>query len=83
MIKSIRKKLGRFTIYTLVVLGIVSAKAGDLSYLGKDLSVPPVISLLDNGHPVSNKLAGKEISLHFDDVDEVVVGRFVDDKNIN
>ena len=59
---------------------ITKTEAHDLDYLGKDLSVTPVISLLDDGHPVTDKLVGKAVTLNFEGVNEILEGYFVDHK---
>ena len=55
----------------------------DLAYLGKDLSVTPVISLLNDGYPVTDKLVGKAITLNFEGMNEILEGYFVDHKTIS
>lgn len=62
---------------------ITKTETHDLAYLGEDLGVTPIISLLDDGHPVTDKLVGKAITLNFEGVNEILEGYFVDQKTIS
>ena len=53
----------------------------DQSYLGEHLSVLPVIQLLDNTHPLTDKLVGKVTHFYYEDY--ILAAHFVDERNMS
>ena len=74
---------------TLLFTTIAVQAVEDLSYLGERLhkpgrmSSPLEIGLMKDGHPVTDRIAGKTLSFHFDELyGQVLTGHFMDDKYI-
>ncbi|MCB1661889.1 MAG: MoaF N-terminal domain-containing protein [Pseudomonadales bacterium] len=59
-------------------------EAYDASYLGEGLKTPPLIKLVNNTHPVTFDLIGKEYHISYDSFDKpfVAVAYFVDEQNL-
>ena len=59
-------------------------EAYDASYLAEGLAAPPLIKLVNNTHPVTFDLVGKEYHVSYDSFDKpfVAVAYFVDEQNL-
>lgn len=75
------RKAAPLGVFAILTCGSIVAQATeDLSYLGENLKAPAVVLLLDDTHPVTDKLAGKVIELHYPKSQMGV--RFLDGKNL-
>ena len=84
--------LRKLTVVTflpfLILAGPVSIQADstshDLSYLGEGLKVPPIVRLMDDTHPMSHDLIGKEYYFDYEtaDTELTAVAYFVDEQNM-
>ena len=84
--------LWKLTVVTLmsflISAGTTSLQADntshDMSYLGEGLKSPPVVKLMDNTHPLTQDLIGKEYHFNYEtnDTELVAVAYFVDEQNL-
>ena len=73
-----------FLITVFPVLIQADNTSEDMSYLGEGLKAPPVVRLMDNTHPVTRDLIGKEYHFNYEtnDTELVAVAYFVDEQNM-
>jgi len=75
------KKAAALGVLAMLSCGAIASDApADLSYLGEGLKAPVVSVLMDGTHPITDKLAGKLIEIHYPKSQMGV--RFVDGSNL-